>query len=152
MVATDYKLYTTLTKTRDENSLEQLPKEFQRKYNKTFLFDFSLLNDLLISDEIKKEIKLQSLKFVNFVNKFEYITKPCDIFTSFDYYSGIVYFKPFSVYSNSKNKREYAIFKLVKIENFRVLERNSIYDEFNTVEEYNYKIASENHTEYIEID
>jgi hypothetical protein len=55
----------------------------------------------------------------------------------------MIYFKPYKVYSNSKNKYQYIIMDWVYID-YSYGQRNSIYNEFTTIE----KISEHTHTDH----
>jgi len=140
----NYQLLSTLSATQKANSLDQIPKQYSNKYNKNMLFDFSLLEKHILNTETLAEIKNQCYKYCNDItSKFVSVFKPCDVFTSFNYYNGNLFFKPFAVYSDSKNKRVYVIMQLVKIENLFFETRNNIYDDYTVMQTINDQISHE---------
>ena len=140
-----YQLLNTATATQKANNLDKISKQYSNKYNKNFLFDFSLLEKHVSDAETLEEIKNQCYKHCSGItSKFISVFKPCDIFATFDYYSGNLFFKPYSVYSDSKNKRVYVIMQLVKIENLTFQTCNNIYDDFETIQIINDQTGFEN--------
>ena len=85
------------------------------------------------------------------INNDEPLFKNSDIFTDFNTYSGNLYFKPFPVYSDSKNKQLYIIFQLVKIEHLVFQQRKSLYDEYTIEQEINEQINNNDVIEDINI-
>jgi uncharacterized protein (DUF39 family) len=145
-----YNLLETINKTQKANKL--CISNNLNKYAKNMLFDFFLLEKHITDNSILQEIKNQCFNSCNGVtDKFVYVHAKTDIFESFDYYSGNLYFKPYTVYSNSKNKRVYTIMELVKIEYLTFQERSSLYREFNKTLEINDQIGFNNILEDIEI-
>ena len=140
-----YQLLNTATATQKANNLDKISKQYSNKYNKNFLFDFSLLEKHISNSDVLTEIKNQCYKHCSGItSKFISVFKPCDIFATFDYYSGNLFFKPYSVYSDSKNKRVYVIMQLVKIENLTFQTCNNIYDDFETIQIINDQTGFEN--------
>jgi hypothetical protein len=141
----EYILGNTIAETLKKNpQLVKINKEFQDKYNKNYLYDFSLLDEHVTDSAALTDIKNQCMKYVSVSNKIAYIFKSSDVFTSFEYYLGNLYFQPTIVYSNSKNKRVYVIMKLIKIEHLVFEERTCIYDEYKVTTEINEQIAYNN--------
>ncbi len=140
-----YNLLNTAAATQKANNLDKISKQYSNKYNKNMLFDFSLLEKHVSNVETLEEIKNQCFKYCSDItSKFTAVFKPCDIFTSFDYYSGSLFFKPYSVYSDSKNKYIYVIMQLVKIENLTFQTRNNIYHDLETAQTINDQTGHEN--------
>jgi hypothetical protein len=145
----DYILYDSPTKTAKANKLE---RSEQGKGNQRYLFDFSLLDKTIANFDYLKDIKEQAMKNTfSITSQFVPVFKNSDIFTDFNTYSGNLYFKPYPVYSDSKNKQCYIIFQLVKIEHLAFQQRKSIYDEYTTVKEINEQIDDNNQIEDINI-
>ena len=145
----NYVLYDSLTKTAQANHLER-PE--QGKGNPHYLFDFALLDKTIFNSNYLKEIKEQAMKNTfSITSQFVPVFKNSDIYTDFNTYSGNLYFKPFPVYSDSKNKQLYIIFQLVKIEHLAFQKRNSIYDEYTTIQEINEQIDNNDQIEDINI-
>ena len=135
-----YNCKLTIPKTLKAN-----PMLIKSTQNKRYLFDFSLLDnysDSIESDTIT-DIKNQCLKNITSITMREqYISKPCNIFTTIDYYSGAFFFKAYAIYDNQSGKQLYVIFQLVKIEHFAIQMHESIYDEFTTTQEINTSIGT----------
>lgn len=145
----DYILYDSPTKTARANKFER-PE--QGKGNRRYLFDFSLLNKTVTNSDTCKDIKNQVINHLNSITThFFPVFKNSDVCMDFNTYFGNLYFKPFPVYSDSRNKQCYIIFQLVKIEHLAFQQRNSIYDEYTTVQEFNEQIADNDMIEEINI-
>ncbi|NLE05246.1 MAG: hypothetical protein GX638_10680 [Crenarchaeota archaeon] len=148
----EYNFLETKGKTQKVNNLQAMPDVYSTKYNKNFLFDFSLLGKHITDKKLLEEIKNICFKNCSGItSRYIPIFKDCDIFRCFDYYTGNLYFKPYSIYSNEKNKRVYVIMRLVKIENLRIMERHYIYDEFKIEQEINDQIGYDAEIEDINI-
>jgi len=132
----------TKGKTQKANNLQA--NTSNNRYAKNYLFDFSLLEKHISDSAILQEIENQCMSDCSVSNKMTFVSKQADIFTCFDYYSGNLYFKPYIVYSNSKNKQVYIIMKLVKIEYLTFTERHCIYNEFKTTKEINDHVYIDN--------
>ena len=139
----NYILSDSPTKTAKANKLEK---------RDNYLFDFSLLDKTVTNSNYCKDIKQYVMDHMNSMAfHFVPISKNSDICTDYDTYHGNLYFKPFPVYSDSKNKQCYVIFQLVKIEYLVFQQRKSIYDEYTTVQEINEQIADNDMIEEINI-
>ena len=139
----NYILSDSPTKTAKANKLEK---------RDNYLFDFSLLDKTVTNSNYLKEIKEQAMKNTfSITSQFVPVFKNSDIYTDFNTYSGNLYFKPFPVYSNTKNKQCYIIFQLVKIEHLVFQQRKSIYDEYKTIQEINEQIDDNDEIEDIRI-
>lgn len=119
----EYKTSKTAKKTASENNLilaDAITGKIKR------LFDFSLLNDIIISDIEKEVIKEDAIKNITASNKVSFYGKLLDNFTACDgkanYYLHRVY--------NKDGKRLYDIYQLAKIEHCSK-ERKSVYDRYN---------------------
>ena len=149
MNTNNYVLSDSPTKTAQANKFERLE---QGKGNPHYLFDFSLLDKTIFNSNYLKEIKEQAMKNTfSITSQFVPVFKNSDIYTDFNTYSGNLYFKPFPVYSNTKNKQCYIIFQLVKIEHLVFQQRKSIYDEYKTIQEINEQIDDNDEIEDISI-
>jgi hypothetical protein len=145
----NYILSDSPTKTAKANKFER-PE--QRKGNQNYLFDFSLLDKTIFNSNYLKEIKHQVMDYMNSIAfHFVPVFKNSNVCTDSNTYSGNLYFKPYPVYSDSKNKQCYIIFQLVKIEHLAFQQRKSIYDEYTTVKEINEQIADNDMIEEINI-
>ena len=135
----NYILSDSPAKTAKTNKFER-PE--QGKGNQRYLFDFSLLNKTVSNSEYLKDIKQQVMDHMNSVAfHFVPVFKNSDVCIDYDTYYGNLYFKPYPVYSDSKNKQLYIIFQLVKIEHLAFQKRNSIYEEYTTIQEFKNRIA-----------
>jgi hypothetical protein len=132
----DYNLCDTIGKTLKANKqLKKVNPMHENSYNKNLLYDFTLLEKHNINPELLTDIKNQCMKYTTLINRYAFILTTNDIYKSFSHISGNVFFKANTVYSNSKNKRVYVIMQLVKIELYHK-ERNSLYNDFTTKNEY----------------
>jgi len=147
---TKFNYLDTKGKTQKANNVQVSTGNSQ--YAKNYLFDFSLLEKYISDSTILQEIEKQCMSDCSVSNKMTFVSKQADIFTCFDYYSGNLYFKPYMVYSNSKNKRVYTIMQLVKIEYLTFNERHCIYDEFKATKEINDHIGVDNESEDVIIE
>jgi hypothetical protein len=139
----NYILSDSPTKTAKANKLEK---------RDNYLFDFSLLDKTVSNSEYLKDIKQQVMDHMNSIAfHFVPVSKNSDVCTDYDTYHGNLYFKPFPVYSDSKNKQCYVIFQLVKIEYLVFQQRKSIYDEYKTIQEINEQIDDNDEIEDISI-
>lgn len=133
---TNYIFKDTIGKTLKANKqLVKIDLSYINKYKKNLLFDFTILDKYNLKAEVLETIKKQSMKYVDIVNRFAFIMTSNDIYNTFDYIGGNVFFKAHTVYSNSKNKRVYVIMQLVKIELYHY-SRESLYNNFEVVNEY----------------
>jgi hypothetical protein len=149
MNTNNYILSDSPTKTAKANKFER-PE--QRKGNQNYLFDFALLNKTVSNSEYLKDIKHQVMDYMNSIAfHFVPVFKNSNVCTDYDTYYGNLYFKPYPVYSDSKNKQLYIIFQLIKIEHLAFQQRNSVYDEYTTVQEINEQIADNDMIEEINI-
>ena len=145
----NYVLYDSLTKTAQANKFER-PE--QGKGNQRYLFDFALLDKTVSNSEYLKDIKQQVMDHMNSIAfHFVPVFKNSDVCKDYDTYYGNLYFKPFPVYSDTKNKQVYIIFQLVKIEHLAFQQRESVYDEYTTVQEINEQIDNNDVIEDINI-
>lgn len=142
---TNYNLLDTIGKTQKSNSALQTGDNFR---NKNYLYDFSLLEKHINDQQILTDIKNQCVKDISITNRFIFVFKDN---AQFSYYSGNLFFKAFTVYSDSKNKRVYTIMQLVKIECLTFKERNSIYEEYKTITEINDQIGFDYEIQDIDI-
>ena len=139
----NYILSDSPTKTAKANKL---------KKRDNYLFDFSLLDKTVSNFEYLKDIKQQVMDHMNSIAfHFVPVFKNSDVCTDYDTYYGNLYFKPYPVYSDSKNKQCYIIFQLIKIEHLAFQQRESVYDEYTTVQEINEQIADNDMIEEINI-
>jgi protoporphyrinogen oxidase len=99
--------------------------------NTRYLYDFTLLTENIKDINILQKIQSDCMKSTSVAFREYFITLQIDNFTC---YTGQIYFKPYTVYSNSKNKRVYNIMQAVYLE-FYKQDRDSIYDKFYTVTE-----------------
>lgn len=140
-----YNLESTVMQTQKANPiLEIMPAQYQSKYKENYLFDFTLLEKHVTNPILLEKIKDQCFKSADVVWKYQYVCTQQDIYSCFDYFTGNVYFQPHTVYSKSKNKKVYTIMQLVKIEWLTFKSRNSLYENFNVIQEVNDHIASNN--------
>lgn len=147
-----YIFENTKGKAQKANNLARVPERFIRQYNKDLLFDFLLLHKHISNAEITESIEQQCFQYCTGISsRYIPVFKSCDIFTSFEYYTGNLYFKPYTVYSNSKNKRVYTIMRLAKIENLTFQERESVYSDYEVVKTIDEQVVFNNITEDIEI-
>jgi hypothetical protein len=103
-----YSLCDTAGQTQKANN--HLVKADKKPYSKVnYLYDFSLLDEHIKDAAILEEIKMQCMKNTSISCHECFIYPETDIYTSFQYYNGMIYFKPYKVYSNSKNKYQYII-------------------------------------------
>ena len=148
---TEYNLQATPAQALKANTqLEKISTEYTNKYNKNLLFDFSILEGHGLSAGKIQEIKNQCMKYCGITSKECFVFDPRGVYGTFEYYSGDILFKPYTVYSDSKNKRIYVIMEAVKAD-IVFCERKSIYDEFvNTLEIHEHR-GNNNALEDIEI-
>ena len=149
MNTNNYILSDSPTKTAKANKFER-PE--QRKGNQNYLFDFALLDKTVSNSEYLKDIKQQVMDHINSIAfHFVPVFKNSDVCTDYDTYYGNLYFKTYPVYSDSKNKQCYIIFQLIKIEHLAFQQRESVYNEYTTVQEINEQIADNDMIEEINI-
>jgi hypothetical protein len=117
----------------------------QLYYNSShnYLYDFLLLEEHIKDIAILEEIKMQCMKNTSIINHETYISSQDDIYMSFQCYNGMIYFKPYKVYSESKNKYICIIMDCVYIE-YSYAERSRLYNEFTVIE----KISEHTHTDH----
>jgi len=125
MEVKEYEFYKTVRKTAKENNLVIADR---RNTNFKYLFDFSLLENLDISDEEKEYIKQDALNNVTIVNRKNHFY--INIFNSFFACEGVVTYHKNRVYSKNGSKYCYDVMQLSSIEHFSK-NRKSIYDDFN---------------------
>lgn len=112
----EYETYKTITKTAKENNLT--------KGDNKSLFDFTLLDNIDITEIEKQVIINSSIKHIHPSNKVDFYGKLFDNFTACD---GITRYNCHKVFSSATGKFLYAIFELTNIEHYSK-SRNSIYD------------------------
>ena len=113
----EYNVFSTSKKTATVNNLEI-------SSNKERLFDFSLLNEIEITDIEKNIIKQDAIKNLMFSNKISYYGSTIDQFAACD---GVALYHVQKVYSEKTGKRLYGIFTLAKIKHYSK-NRQSVYD------------------------
>lgn len=121
----EYKFFKTVKKTISENNLHT---EIQSDRYNTIIFDFSLLDNIEVLEDVEKEeIKKNALKGVSIAFPESFTIYNKDNFTVLDcrceYYMHRVY--------NKVGKRLYIIAELSYIEYFHG-ERESVYDKYYT--------------------
>jgi hypothetical protein len=116
----EYKTFKTKKKTAKENNLIISPVDDR------YLYDFSLLDDLLVSDEEKEIIKRQLLKYTSSVYDVDFYSGDIDNFNTF---CGKTLFYNHKVYSVD-GRFLYRICQLAKIEHCQG-KRKSVYDEYD---------------------
>jgi len=137
----NYTLLDTVGKTLKANKeLFQIEKYYEDKYKNNYLYDLSLLDDKNISTEDMEDIKKECMKCLTMAFKEVFVWSKSDIYMSFNYFSGSLYFKPTTVYSNAKNKRVYVIMQLVKVD-IIFKNRNSLYNDYTVTNEIHETIA-----------
>ena len=144
-----YNLVDTIGKTKKANTYLQISDNFR---NKNYLYDFSLLEKYVDDPQVSEvidDIKKQCLSDTSIISAIAFIYKSK---SQFSYYSGNLYFKPYVVISDGKNKRVYTIMQLVKIERLTFMDRNFVYDEYNSITEINDVIGTNYMIEHIDID
>lgn len=124
----EYKTSKTAKKTALENNLI-LADAITNKVKR--LFDFSLLNDIIISDIEKEVIKEDAIKNITASNKISFYGKLLDNFTACD---GKAKYYLHRIYSKD-GKHLYDIYQLAKIEHYSK-ERRSVYDKNYDVTTY----------------
>ena len=124
----EYITTKTAKKTATENNLI-LADAITNKAKR--LFDFSLLDDMTISDVEKEVIKADAIRNVSAGNKVSFYGKLFDDFTACD---GIANYYLHRVYSKD-GRHLYDIYQLAKIEHYSK-ERKSIYDKNYIVTTY----------------
>ena len=137
-----YNVTKSIVKTAKENNLTV------SNTNKKSLFDFDLLTDNITDIEMIEDIKIQCMKCVCSSNKESFLFKSVNMFTSYDYFNGNAYFKPYHIYDN-QGKRLYAIYKLVCLQ-LNIMARTCVYDEYETTNVI--KVKSDRDTASIDID
>jgi len=125
MQTTNYKLSKTGQKTAIENKLIFHKNDI----GNTYLFDFSLLDVMVLSDIEKNLIKESSIKSVSACNKLDFYGCVIDNFTACD---GKALYNMHKVYSNKTWKRVYCIMELSKVEH-NTLSRKSVYDNYSNI-------------------
>lgn len=135
----EYKTSRTASKTAKENALVLADVAIGSKVKR--LFDFSLLDDMTISEEEKEVIKAYAIRGVTAVNKVSFYGKLFDDFYACDGIAKYFCHRVFSV----EGKHLYNIFQLASVEHAHK-ERKSVYENKYTVTNYN---ASEGYTEPI---
>lgn len=121
----EYKISKTAAKTAKENNLV-IADSYEKEKR---LLDFSLLEDLEISDEEKEVIK----KYAQSVSVAYKKSFYGESFDNFHTCNGTALYKPYKVYNNSTGKRLYVIYRLVAIKHYSS-HRQSVYDEYKTTE------------------
>lgn len=122
MLVKEYNLHKTAKKTATENNLIIADGIYN---NKKRLFDFTLLNDIIISDQEKEVIKADALKNVTAADKTSFYTKVFDNFTACN---GNVLYYVHRVFSKD-GRHLYNIFQLAKVEHI-TKERKSVYENY----------------------
>jgi hypothetical protein len=127
----DYILLDTIGKTQKANNNLIISEEYNSLQGKTkYLYDFSLLKKHITDIDILQRIQSDCMKHTSVAFKEQFITIAEDNFT---WYTATVYFRPYTVYSNSKNKRVYNIMQAVYLD-YTKQYRTCIYDNFTIVE------------------
>ena len=121
----EYKISKTAAKTAKENNLV-IADSYEKEKR---LLDFSLLEDMEISDEEKEVIK----KYAQSVSAAYKESFYGETFDNFHACNGIALYKPYKVYNSSTGKRLYVIYQLVAIKHYSS-HRQSVYDEYKTTE------------------
>jgi len=143
MTKKEYNLFKSAQKTAKENNLT-ITKDWN---NSNILFDFTLLNDMKITDFEKNCIINDALKHVCASNKEQFYIHEIDNFTVCE---GIAYYTCHKVY-NVSGKHLYNIMQLNNIKH-KHGERKTVYEQYYNVTEtvknngyyvpsYDYEIA-----------
>ena len=109
------------------------------------LFDFSRIESIALDDEYKQRIKETIIGDCSIINDFTYIC----IGDNFDKVAGCVYVKNAHVY-NKEGKRVYTIIDVSAI-NLSILKRQSVYEEYETMEVIKEKYYQDNSSYDIEL-
>lgn len=134
----EYNISKTAFRTAKDNAL-LLTDGIANKTKR--LFDFSLLDDMTISEEEKEVIKADAVRGVTAANKVSFYGKLFDDFYACDGIAKYFCHRVFGV----EGKHLYNIFQLASVEHAHK-ERKSIYENKYIVTNYN---ASEGYTEPI---
>lgn len=128
MEVKEYKVYKTASKTVKENNLILSDGMFDKKKR---LFDFSLLNDMEISEKEKEIIKADAIQNVTEGNNVSFYGKTFDNFTACNRIADYYVQRVFSV----GGKHLYSIFQLAKIEH-NSMKRQSVYERQYNINTY----------------
>lgn len=123
-----YKIFKTAAKTAKKNNLVLRDKEN--------IFDFSLLDNMEISNQEKEYIKDHDMKYISGAFKESFYQ------TQFDNFSaciGKALYHVQKVYSETSGKLKYRIFTLARIEH-NTQERNNVWSEYTVT---TYRVSNE---------
>lgn len=121
----EYKFFKTAKKTISENNLHT---EIQNYGENTIIFDFSLLDNIEVLEDVEKEaIKKNALRDVSIAFPESFTIYNKDNFTVLDCFCAYHIYKVY----NKSGKRLYALAELSYIKYFHG-ERNSVYDKYFT--------------------
>jgi len=125
MITKQYNAFKTANKTATVNGLE---KGTNTRYA-TCLFDFSLLNDMVLSDIEKQGIKNSALKSVSASNKTDFYGSLVDNFTAYD---GIANYYCHPVY-NTVGKHLYNIMELANVTHYSKSRKHSYDNNYDVI-------------------